>query len=438
MAGNIVNVEFAGDSASLAKASKKASDSVESVGKASTGASTDMAKNSKESGSLLDSYSKLGNAVSGASDAIGDVTDGLSALSSATSINYEKQQKQQRALNDVAQAQEDLNQAVRDGSQATIDSGQSTIDATQATLDLATATKQHAADVKEYGANSLEAKQDTIDMSQAQQDLKQAHEDGLQAQRDASQATIDAKGAQLDLNDAQREANPPDLAKWAGMVETYAPLLQGLVGVTGLITAAQWAWNAAQAASPTTWIIIAIVALVAIVVIIATKTKWFQNIWKVAWSGIKTAAKASWDFIKQIPGWIGTAFSKIGSAIASPFREAFNLVASAWNNTVGRLNWTVPGWVPGIGGNSIGVPQLPHFHEGGTVPGTPGSNVLAMLQGGEEVTSVAGAGGGGMTLTIDSRGSGLDDLLVEIISKAVRGRGGSAQRGLGGRNGRSQ
>lgn len=433
---NVVTVEFAGDSDALTKSAKKASAAVDDVGKSTTNASEDMKKSTQSSGSLLDSYSKLGNAVSGASDAIDDVTSGLSALSSATSINYEKQQKQQRALNDVKQAQEDLNQAIRDGSQANIDSDQAVVDATQANLDLATATKQHADDVKEFGKNSAEAKQDTIDMSQAQLDLKQAHEDGAQAQRDANQSVIDAKGAQLDLNDAQREANPPDLAKWAGMVETYAPLLQGLVGITGLITAAQWAWNAAQAASPTTWIIIGIVALVAIIVVIATKTTWFQTLWKKAWGGIKTAAKDAWDWIKQIPGWVGTAFSKIGNAISAPFRAAFNLVSDAWNNTVGRLNWTVPGWVPGIGGDSIGVPNLPHFHEGGTVPGNPGSDVLAVLQAGEEVTGVAGAGGGGQTIFIDSRGSQLDQLLVEVLSRSMRGVGGNVRRGIGGRNAR--
>lgn len=436
MAGNTVNIEFAGDADSLAKASKKASDSVEDVGKASTSASSDMAKSSKSSGDLMDRFDKLGSAVTGASDAIDDASGTLSALNQVQQASYEKSQAQKRALNDVAQATEDLQQAQRDGKQAAIDSQQAQVDLTQAQLDGVSAHQAYLDAVKKDGENSTAAQQALIDYRQSVVDIQQAKEDSAQATRDASQSTIDATGAQLDLNDAQREAHPPDLEKWAAAVETYAPLLQGLVGVTGLITAAQWAWNAAQAASPTTWIIAGILVLVGIIVLIATKTTWFQTLWKKAWSGIKTAASATWNFIKQIPGWIGAAFSKIGNAIASPFRTAFNLVASAWNNTVGRLNWTVPGWVPGIGGNSIGVPQLPHFHEGGQVPGTPGSDVLAVLQAGEEVTSVSGAGRG-MVLTIDSRGSDLDNLLVEILSRAVRARGGSAQRGLGGRNARA-
>lgn len=431
---NTVTLEFAGDAGSLTKASKQAADAVESVGKSSTSASSDMAKSSQSSGQLLDKFSKLGSTVTGASDALDGAAGTLTAFNQVANAGYEKQQKLERALNDVAQAQEDLNQATRDGSQAQIDAGQATLDATQANLDLATATKQHADDVKEFGKNSAEARQDSIDMVQAQLDLKQAHEDGAQATRDANQAVIDAKGAQLDLNDAQREANPPDLAKWAADLEMYTPLLQALVGIVGLVTAAQWLWNIAQLASPTTWIVLGIVALIAVIVLIATKTTWFQTAWKVAWSGIKKAASATWDFLKKIPGWIGSAFSKVAKSISGPFKAAFNYVADAWNNTIGRLHWTVPGWVPGVGGNSISVPHIPHFHEGGKVPGTPGSNVLAMLQGGEEVTSVSGAGGGG-TVTLRPDGSALSEWIFNQLVATIRDRGGNVQIALGNRRG---
>jgi hypothetical protein len=431
--GNKVTLEFAGDAEKLAKASKKAQGALDDVEGATKGLTEENSKAEQSSGKLLDKFSKLGNAVSGAGDAIDQASGLLDTFSQIQSQSYEQNQKQQRALNDVKQAQEDYNQAIRDSKQATLDAGQSQIDKKQADLDAAKALAQYNADVKQYGKNSLQAKQDQIDLTQAQQDGKQATEDGQQALRDANQATIDAKSAQLDLNDAQREAHPPEVEKWSQQLQTYAPLLSGLVGVTGLVTGAQWLWNAAQAASPTTWIILAIAALIAIIVVIATKTRWFQDIWKVAWKGIKTAAESTWDFLKKIPGWLGTAFSKVGNAIFAPFRWAFNKVSDAWNNTIGRLAWSVPGWVPGIGGDSISVPQLPHFHSGGTVPGTPGSEMLAVLQAGETVTP-AGRGGGGTTIEIRSGGSQLDDLLVEILSNAIRRRGGNAQLVLGGRN----
>jgi len=158
---------------------------------------------------------------------------------------------------------------------------------------------------------------------------------------------------------------------------------------------------------------------------------WVKKVGASAWNWIKDAAASTWNFIKKIPGWIGSAFKSVANFISLPFRAAFNFIADAWNNTIGRLSWTVPGWVPWIGGNTISVPNLPKFHSGGVVPGAPGSEMLAILQAGETVTP---AGGGGAVLEIRSGGSQLDDLLVEVLSRAIRRRGGNVQLVLGGRN----
>ncbi len=200
---------------------------------------------------------------------------------------------------------------------------------------------------------------------------------------------------------------------------------------TKVWTATQWLFSAALWASPITWIVVGIVALIAVIVLIATKTDWFQRAWRASWTWIKNAASNAWDFIKKIPGWTGDAFGKVAGFITRPYRAAFNAVARAWNATVGRLSWRVPGWVPGIGGNSISVPNLPTFHAGGRVPGAPGQNVLAVLQAGETVTSAAGSGGG--TLRIDTAGSRLDELLLEVLRRAVKDGGGDVQLVLGGR-----
>jgi hypothetical protein len=209
----------------------------------------------------------------------------------------------------------------------------------------------------------------------------------------------------------------------AGTLATAAAQKVGAVA-TKVWAGAQWLMNTALLASPITWIVVGIVALIAVIVLIATKTNWFQRAWKVAWGGIKAAASNTWDFLKKIPGWIGTAFSKVSSAITGPFRTAFNYVARAWNNTIGQLNWTVPSWVPGIGGNSIGVPHLPTFHAGGVVPGVAGTPTVALLQAGEKVTSIAGSsGGGGGTVVLGSDGTQLGDLLISTIRSQMSRRG---------------
>lgn len=196
--------------------------------------------------------------------------------------------------------------------------------------------------------------------------------------------------------------------------------------------AAQRILNLAFLTSPITWIIIGIVALIAVIVLIATKTNWFQRAWRAAWGWIKDAAKNTWDWLKKLPGWIGDAFGKVADYIAAPFKAAFNTIARAWNNTIGRLSWSVPGWVPGIGGNSISVPNLPTFHAGGRVPGAPGEAVNITAMAGELVSSNAGstgAGDDGGWVTI--RGDAVIDALITAIAGRVSGAGGGRAAKLG-------
>lgn len=428
---NTVNLEFAGDASKLAAAGKKSESTLDAVGKSATSAADDFQKASKETTDYVDRVGRLGAAVDGASTALDDAGAAVQGLADLQQAGAQKAHRLAQATNDMKQAQEDANQAMIDGRQATLDIGQAQIDAEQANLDAAQAQKDYNDAVKEHGKGSAEAKQASLDLKQAQQDLKQAHEDVSQAQADANQSTIDGTQAQLDLNEATKEAHPPELQQWADQIGMITPILSGLIGVVGLVTAAQWAWNAAQLASPTTWIILGILALVAVIVLIATKTDWFQRAWSASWKWIKNAASNTWDFLKKIPGWVGDAFSKIARFITAPFRTAFNFVADAWNNTVGRLSFTFPGWIPGIGGNGFSVPHIPKFHQGGTVPGAPGQEMLAILQGGERVTSGAGSVGGVEPIVIQSGGSRMDDLLVEILAGAIGRRGGNVQAVLG-------
>lgn len=69
------------------------------------------------------------------------------------------------------------------------------------------------------------------------------------------------------------------------------------------------------------------------------------------------------------------AFSAIKNAIkaiVAPFVGVINAISDAWNNAVGKFSFTVPKWVPIIGGNTFTVPKLPRinlasFAEGGTI-----------------------------------------------------------------------
>ena len=428
---NQTTLTFAGDATGLRRAAQQAEQATESVGDAAAATGQRMDDAAAETQGLTSRLGSLGAATEGAAAAMDAVGGALQAVVDVQNFARERAQRLEQAINDVAQAQTDYNQALLDSKQAVADANQASIDLEQANLDAAVAQKEYNQAVKEYGAGSDEAKQAAIDLRQAEEDKRQATLDAEQATIDGTQATVDAKQATLDLAAAQREANPTDLQKWAEQLQVITPLVMALVGVIALVTAAQWAWNAAQLASPTTWIILAIGAIIAGIILLVTQWDTVKKAGGAAWDWIKDRASAMWDWIKQIPGWLGSAFSKVGDAISRPFRAAFNAISDAWNNTIGRLSWSVPGWSPVIGGNSISAPRLPRFHSGGIVPGAPGTETLAVLQAGERVTNAAAAGGGpARTVYVD-----LGPALTEIIQREVGARGGDVQLVLGGSRG---
>lgn len=110
---------------------------------------------------------------------------------------------------------------------------------------------------------------------------------------------------------------------------------------TGIATAAQWLWNAAMSANPIVLVGIALAALVAAIVVVATKTDWFQKLWKAAWSGIQIAFNATWNFIKDhwklilaiLTGPVGGAVVFIVThwkMIQSGIESVFNWIKGHW------------------------------------------------------------------------------------------------------------
>ncbi len=224
-------------------------------------------------------------------------------------------------------------------------------------------------------------------------------------------------------------------------LERYGAIVMGVVGISDLLlfatnnlklaqisktvadkasAASTWLVNAAMAASPIVWVVAGIVALIAIVVLLYHNWDKVSALWTKGWGMVKSGASAAWDFLKKIPGWIGDAFGKIGDYVAAPFRAGFNAVSRAWNNTVGQLSWTVPDWVPGIGGSTVAAKKLPTFHSGGIVPGGFNDVVPILAMGGERVET-RGGGGGGVTVMA---GDQLTATIFKIIKDAVAAEGG--------------
>jgi hypothetical protein len=96
----------------------------------------------------------------------------------------------------------------------------------------------------------------------------------------------------------------------------------------------------------------------------------------------------------------------VADLITAPFKAAFRAVASLWNNTVGKLSFTVPSWVPGFGGKGFDVPDIPVLGDGGIVT----SAQLAVIgeRGPEAVIPLDRLGsmgfGGGSNITVNVNG----------------------------------
>lgn len=257
-------------------------------------------------------------------------------------------------------------------------------------------------------------------------------------------------------------------------------LIAGLA--TKVWAGVQWLLNAAMSANPIGLVIIAIAALVAIVVLIATRTTWFQTIWKVVWGGIKayysavlgaivagakawwsmfsgfwsgvgrfftglwrgisSAASRAWSSIKStgssllgwfraLPGRIASASRGLWTGIVRSFRSSINSIIGMWN----RLSFTIGGGsIMGVGipSMTLNTPNIPYLAKGGTantaglaMVGERGPELLNLPKGAQVTPLPAGGGRLGQTvLEVRSGGTALDDLLVEILRSAVRRHGG--------------
>jgi hypothetical protein len=147
-------------------------------------------------------------------------------------------------------------------------------------------------------------------------------------------------------------------------------------------------------ANPIALIVIAIAGLVAGLVLAYKKFEGFRNIVDSIFGVIKTVVTSSIDVIKSY-----------FDTLLGFYKGIFNGIAKLWNNTVGKLSFKVPSWVPGLGGKGFNVPNIPMLAEGGIV-NTPGG-ILAMIgeKGPEAVIPLDRMGQmGGTNVTIQVNG----------------------------------
>jgi hypothetical protein len=198
------------------------------------------------------------------------------------------------------------------------------------------------------------------------------------------------------------EALLPLLTKFGDWASKHPGILLAIGAAIATIAAAIVAVNIAMALNPFSLIAIAVVGLGALLVTAYKKFEPFRTVVDTVFGAMKY--------------WINNVTIPAFQTLLAVVKTIFNGIASAWNNTVGKLSFKLPSWVPGIGGKGFDMPDIPMLANGGIV----NSPTLALIgeRGPEAVIPLsgpnAGMGMGGINITINT---GVGDPVA--IGKAV-------------------
>jgi hypothetical protein len=188
------------------------------------------------------------------------------------------------------------------------------------------------------------------------------------------------------------EAVLPFLTKFGQWAADHPNIILAVGGAIGVIAASIMAVNLAMAINPFTLIALG-VAAVALALVGAYKK--FEA-FRVIVDGVFGAMRF----------WINEVTIPAIKGLLAVFKTVFNGIASLWNNSIGKLSFKFPSFVPGFGGKGFDVPNIPMLADGGIVR----SATLAVIgeAGPEAVVPLSRAGefgiGGGGNVTIHVNG----------------------------------
>jgi hypothetical protein len=96
-----------------------------------------------------------------------------------------------------------------------------------------------------------------------------------------------------------------------------------------------------------------VIALIALIIAAYKRFESFRNIVDAVFGAIK------W--------WVSNVTIPIVESLLGVFKTVFNGIAKIWNNTVGKISFEIPSWVPGVGGKGFDMPNIPMLAQGGIV-----------------------------------------------------------------------
>ena len=201
----------------------------------------------------------------------------------------------------------------------------------------------------------------------------------------------------------------PYLTKFGDWAAKHPGIILAVGAAIAVIAASIMAVNLAMALNPFSAIIIGVVAVGAAVVLAYKKFEGFRNVVDAVFDGIKVG----FDFV--------VSYFK---TLLTIYKTIFNGIASLWNNSIGKLSFKFPSFVPGLGGKGFEVPNIPMLADGGIV----NKATLAIIgeSGPEAVVPLSRAGefgmGGGNNVTINVQG-GDPNAVVSALRTYMRQNG---------------
>lgn len=179
----------------------------------------------------------------------------------------------------------------------------------------------------------------------------------------------------------------PKVRAFAAWASENPDIVKAVVIAVGGLSAAIVALNIAMSLNPAALILIGLTAIGTALVIAYKRFEGFRAVVDVMFAGFKTGFELVKGYFTGVLGF---------------YKAIFNGIADLWNNTIGKLSFKVPSWVPGLGGKGFEVPNIPKLADGGIVS----APTLALIgeAGPEAVVPLDRMSGMGGGVTINVQG----------------------------------
>lgn len=184
------------------------------------------------------------------------------------------------------------------------------------------------------------------------------------------------------------EAVLPFLTQFGTWASEHPGIILAIGAAVATIAVAIVAVNAAMALNPFSLIAIAVVGLGALLVVAYKKFEPFKTVVDTVFGAMQF--------------WIENVTIPAIKGMLTVFKTVFNAIAALWNGTVGKLSFSIPSWVPGIGGKGFDVPNIPMLAEGGIA--TRATLAIIGESGPEAVVPLSKGGmgmGGNVTINVN-------------------------------------